>query len=220
MTSLAANLKQIINNIQPFQRSVHILAVTKGQSIETIQALYALGLRDFGENYVNEWWSKKTQLTSICPDIRWHFIGRIQSNKINKIAQADVVHSVSKLEYLPLLAKARTNETSLEVFLQINLYKEDGRSGFTEESVGSVFEANHLTPKLTITGLMTILPLHASEKPQPWFARLAQLRDTLEERYAIKLPNLSMGMSQDYLEAIASGATWVRLGTILCGNRS
>ncbi len=209
---------------------MHVLAVSKGQPISKIEALYAQGQRDFGENYASEMVRKMDALAETCPDIRWHFIGQIQSNKIKQIARANIIQSVSKIRQIDVLVNATPHE-QLGIFIQVNLsprptsrgpgwipgqarddkavFQDDKRGGALPEEIPAFKEAILKQPKLKLMGLMTITPLERGD----WFKVMKSLR-------LPDYPELSMGMSDDYEEAIKHGATWVRLGTALFGPRT
>lgn len=187
--------------------SVHLLAVSKGQSPQKIQDLYALGQRDFGENYAEELSTKMRVLKEVC----WHFIGQIQSNKIKQIAQAHWVHSLASLKHAKLLAEHTPHER-LKVFLQVNLSAEPRRGGVLSADLHALAQAVMQIPKLELKGLMAILPLHPKYPPAYWF----QLMQSLQKPQYLEL---SMGMSDDFEEAIAHEATWIRLGVALFGGK-
>src|SRR3989338_946642 len=189
-------------------KPVHLLAVSKGRSLEQIKALYDSGQRDFGENYAEEFKSKQEALKTSCPEIKWHFIGQIQSNKIKIISQAHYVHSLSKLKHAQLLAE-HTAHNLLQVFIQVNLSRESHRGGVVPEEISNLAESILKIPKLKLIGLMAILPLQGD--PNHWFAQMQALQQP-------NYPELSMGMSDDYQVAIQHGATWVRLGKALFAN--
>ena len=188
--------------------SCKLLAVSKGRSLEQIIALYNSGQRDFGENYAEEFKSKQEALKTSCPEIKWHFIGQIQSNKIKIISQAHYVHSLSKLKHAQLLAE-HTAHNLLQVFIQVNLSRESHRGGVVPEEISNLAESILKIPKLKLIGLMAILPLQGD--PNHWFAQMQALQQP-------NYPELSMGMSDDYQVAIQHGATWVRLGKALFAN--
>lgn len=185
-----------------------LLAVSKGQPISMIQALYDLGQRDFGENYAEEFKLKQDTLRLCCPQIRWHFIGQIQSNKIKIISQAHYIHSLSSLKHAKLLVE-HTPHDRLLVFIQVNLSQEKHRGGVFPKEISNLAEAILELPKLKLLGLMAILPLQGERKN--WFAQMQALQNP-------NYPELSMGMSDDYPEAIQYGATWIRLGSALFVN--
>ncbi|MES2503465.1 MAG: YggS family pyridoxal phosphate-dependent enzyme [Myxococcota bacterium] len=213
------DLERIIEQIkaacQKSQRSltsVKLLAVSKNQPIQKIEALYTLGQRDFGENYAEELDAKLHILKERLKDIRWHFIGQIQSNKIRLIAQADMVHSLANLKHAELLAK-HTPHSRLPVLLQVNLSGEPHRGGVPVSQLAQMADAIASIPRLDLKGFMAILPLGTPHPPAYWFAQMQALQTS-------QWPELSMGMSEDYEEAIMHGATWVRIGSALFSKRS
>jgi pyridoxal phosphate enzyme (YggS family) len=188
-----------------------VLAVSKGQPLHKIEALYAQGQRDFGENYAGEMIRKMDALANKCPEIHWHFIGQIQTNKIEQIARANIVQSVSKIKQIDRLSKA-THHEKLGVFIQVNLDKDPARGGALPEEIPALQEAILKQPNLKLMGLMAITPIVSETSHTDWFKVMKNLQ-------LPDYPELSMGMSDDYEEAIKHGATWVRLGTALFGPR-
>lgn len=211
---LQQRIKTACQKAQRSSSEVHLLAASKGQSIEDIAQLYDLGQRDFGENYIDELLGKKKALHEICPQIRWHFIGKIQTNKAKKIATADCVHSVSSAKQALSLAKYRTQETALPVFLQVNLSTDIHRGGVFISDLEILCRYTQAMKELVLKGLMVMLPLEMEENPGPGFRRIAEIKSRLEQEGCL-LPELSMGMSNDFAEAIAYGATWIRIGSLL-----
>jgi pyridoxal phosphate enzyme (YggS family) len=214
------------------KEDVRLLAVSKGQSTEKIQAAYAAGHRDFGENYAQELKAKMEALSPACPNIRWHFIGRIQSNKAGVIARTHLVHSVASIEHALALARRRENVAAqksagtgdsgeaLPILLQVNLVGEEAKGGFAPNALRKTIEALSAEKTLKVQGLMAIPPLETSAADAArFFEGVARLRDGLEAGLNLDLPELSMGMSQDFPAAIAQGATWVRVGTAIFGPR-
>lgn len=196
---------------------VNLLAVSKHQPIEKIIALYQLGQRHFGENYAQELLNKRTVLVQECPDIHWHFIGHIQTNKAMPITECFMVHSVGSIRHARALNSCTKNR--LPILLQLNLDDALSRNGFggtdIEDAVGEI----SLLPRLELRGLMAVLPLASVHSVEFWFQAVREIRNQLEISSGIKLPDLSMGMSADFNEAIAHGATWIRLGSSLFGAR-
>ncbi|HSC87382.1 MAG TPA: YggS family pyridoxal phosphate-dependent enzyme [Polyangiaceae bacterium] len=203
--------------------SVRLIAVSKYHPADAIRALYGLGQRDFGENYVQEL-TQKAELLADLPDLRWHLIGHLQSNKARAIAPwihcVQTVASAKLALELGRRARERRPETlgPLEVLLEVNVGREPQKAGLLPEELGAVLEAVDSEPRLALRGLMAIPPIAEDpEGSRPAFAELASLR----ERWggAARLPELSMGMSHDVEVAIAEGATMVRVGTALFGER-
>ena len=199
--------------------SVTLVAVSKGQSAESIDHVATAGVTDFGENYLKEAISKIDQLDAL--DIRWHYIGQIQSNKTRSIAQSFAwVHSLDRISVARRLSEQRPfHAPPLQVCLQVSLVAEPTKGGVEPESLQQLAEEVALLPHLQLRGLMCIPP------PQPdaaaervLFTRLRQLKDQLNAN-GLKLDTLSMGMSADFESAIAEGATMVRIGTAIFGAR-
>jgi pyridoxal phosphate enzyme (YggS family) len=185
--------------------------VTKVFPASTIREAYALGLRDFGENYVQEFEGKVLQLAGLA-GARFHLIGHLQSNKSNKAAELfQVIQTVDSTK----LAR-RLNETArpLEVMLEVKLSGEEAKSGAAAEQLPDLIEEVRACANLRLLGLMTMPPWSEdSEAGRPYFRRLRELA----ERHG--LTQLSMGMSHDLEVAIEEGATCVRVGTALFGKR-
>jgi len=188
-----------------------LLAVTKIFPAETVCAAYDLGLRDFGENYVQEFEGKAPQLTGLA-DARYHLIGHLQSNKSKKAAELfRVVQTVDS----PRLAR-RLNEFSraVDVMLEVKLSPEEAKSGAAPEELPELIAAVRACPNLRLLGLMTMPPW--SDDPEASRGYFRRLRELAEEH---GLPQLSMGMSHDLETAIEEGSTCVRVGTALFGKR-
>lgn len=196
-------------------RPVRLLAVSKGQSPDRIREAYAAGLRDFGENYVQEL-QKKQQALKDLPDLRWHFIGHIQSNKIKALADVAGVHSLAEMRHAHALSELRRH-APVEVFLQVALEASAERSGVPVNEVVERYRQIGQLPGLRLVGLMTVLPL--GSQTGIWFSQMKDLQKALMER-GFGHVLLNMGMSQDFEEAIRSGADWVRIGSLVFGPRS
>ncbi len=191
---------------------VTLVAVSKAQPVEAVRQAYAAGQRDFGENYAQEWRAKADALAD-CPDLRWHFIGGLQTNKVKLIAgRVAYVHTVDRLELARELSRRLTAaQTSVKVFLEVNVAGEGSKSGCSPDRAPELAEAVRALPALELVGLMCIPPVGAD--PRPHFRLLRALRDELGLR------DLSRGMSADWREAIEEGATYVRIGTAIFGAR-
>ena len=200
--------------------AVEIVAVTKTHGAEVVKEAWNAGLRIVGENKVQEAaWKKPASVTGPM----WHLIGHLQSNKVRKALELfDFFHSVDTAALADRMnAIAEDMGASPHVLLEVNVSGEKSKSGMKPDEVRAVLE--HIArecPRITVEGLMTMAPF--SENPEdarPYFRRLRELRDQLEQELGIGLPRLSMGMSGDYEVAVEEGATWVRLGTVLFGER-
>jgi pyridoxal phosphate enzyme (YggS family) len=193
--------------------SVTLVAVSKTQPAEAIRAAYAAGQRHFGENYAQEWRQKADALADL-PDLTWHFVGGLQTNKVKYLApRAAWVHTLDREELARELSKRYAAAGAIaRVLIEVNLGGEAQKSGCAPERVEPLVALARGLPGLEVAGLMCIPP--PGEPPRPHFARLRALRDRLGLR------ELSMGMSADWVEAVAEGATLVRLGTALFGSRA
>lgn len=194
---------------------ITLVAVTKKFSAQAIRQAYQAGLRDFGENYVQEFAAKRPELDGL-DGLRVHLIGHLQSNKARTACDLfQVVETADSVRLLERLdAAARERDIHLEVLLEIKLSQEAGKSGAHPEEIPALLEAAHKCSQLDLSGLMTMPPW--SENPEdsrPYFQQLAGLA----RQYG--LPKLSMGMSGDLEVAIEEGATIVRVGTALFGPR-
>ncbi|TLX62633.1 YggS family pyridoxal phosphate-dependent enzyme [Stutzerimonas nosocomialis] len=223
MSTIATNIAKVGARIREAAQasardaeSVGLLAVSKTQPAEVIREAFGAGVKDFGENYLQEALDKQTALTDLA--LHWHFIGPIQSNKTKAIAEHfDWVHSVDRLKIAQRLSEQRPDSLGpLNICLQVNVSGEASKSGCAPEAVAGLAEAIAELPRLRLRGLMTIpAPTEDPTEQRRAFARLRQLKEALGP----DLDTLSMGMSQDLEAAIAEGATWVRIGTALFGAR-
>ena len=209
--------------IQKYHRqpdSVQLLAVSKKHPASMIKEAYNSGQAAFGENYVQELADKTEQLGEL--DIEWHFIGPLQSNKTKTIAHiADWVHTIDRLKIAKRLSEQRPAELKpLSVCVQVNISGEASKSGVLPEQAISLCEQILPLPNLRLRGLMAIpAPEHDIHKQRATFAKLVQLKETINQQLNLQLDTLSMGMSDDMEAAIAEGATIVRIGTAIFGTR-
>ncbi|UII71224.1 YggS family pyridoxal phosphate-dependent enzyme [Pseudomonas sp. HN11] len=223
MSTIADNIGQVSQRIRAatdaVQRdasSIHLLAVSKTKPAQAVREAYAAGMRDFGENYLQEALGKQAELTDL--PLSWHFIGPIQSNKTRAIAENFAwVHSVDRLKIAQRLSEQRPADLPpLNICIQVNVSGEASKSGCTPADLPALAHAISALPRLKLRGLMAI--------PEPTEDRTAQdaafaaVRD-LQNSLNLPLDTLSMGMSHDLESAIAQGATWVRIGTALFGAR-
>jgi hypothetical protein len=197
--------------------SVHLVAVSKLQPTSAIRAAYAAGQRDFGENYVQELQQKATELADLS-DLRWHMIGHLQRNKARVVAPlASLVHTVHSAELASELDKRAKGP--LRVLIEVNVGGEAQKSGCVPEALGNVLAAVGAAQKLVLAGLMCVPPHTADPSAaRPYFEELARLQKL--HGGAERLPELSMGMTADLEQAVAAGATIVRVGTAIFGDRS
>ncbi len=225
MTSISNRLQDILATIQSAKlatqrtQSVNLLAVSKAQSALAIREAYAAGQKLFGENYLQEALDKQSQLADLA--IEWHFIGPIQSNKTQLIAQHfDWVHSIDRLKIAQRLNDARPATLApLQVCIQVNISNEESKSGVTQQELESLANAISLMPQLKLRGLMAIPePSTDNNKQRLQFKQVRECYDALLAK-GFLLDTLSIGMSDDYPIAIEEGATIVRIGSALFGAR-
>ena len=196
--------------------NVNILAVSKGFKSQEIKTFHNIGQNDFGESKFQEAFDKQMILKDL-QQIKWHFIGRIQSNKIRKIVKNfKYIHSVDSLEKLQKISHISYEEKKNPlIMLQVKLSDDPSKGGFNPELLKLKWEEIKELKNITLTGLMTINPKGLSSKENSkLFKKCRSLADSLQ------LPDCSMGMSSDWQEAIDSGSTWLRLGSLIFGNRS
>jgi pyridoxal phosphate enzyme (YggS family) len=223
MSTIAENIAKVGVRIreaaQASQRdcaTVGLLAVSKTKPAAAIRQAFAAGVRDFGENYLQEALEKQRELGDL--PLIWHFIGPIQSNKTKAIAEHFAwVHSVDRLKIAQRLSDQRpAHLPALNICLQVNVSGEPSKSGCNPDELPALAQAVTQLPNIRLRGLMTIPePTDDLACQHAAFARLRELQDGL----GLSLDSLSMGMSHDLEAAIAEGATWVRIGTAIFGSR-
>jgi len=207
--------------IQPTDgTTAQLIAVSKTKPVNDIREAYQAGQRQFGENYVQELATKAQELTDLA-QIRWHFIGPIQSNKTRDIAvYADVVHSIDRLKIAERLSAQRPEgKAPLQVLLQVNISREDSKSGILPEDLLPLARQISNLPNIQLAGLMAIPAPAINGDNQQAFAAMQQLSSTLQAEFP-QADQLSMGMSDDWQQAVLFGATMIRLGSAIFGARS
>lgn len=224
--SIAANLTAVRGRVAAAARAaqrepaaVTLIAVSKLQPVDAIREAYAAGQRDFGENYVQELAEKRAALIDL-PELRWHFIGHLQSRKARELADGRItVHGLDSASALTkLAATAAAANTAVPVFIQVNIGDEESKSGLAPEAVPAFAAQVAGAPGLDWRGLMTIPPAVDADAARPYFRRMRTLRDTLSASFGRPLA-LSMGMSGDFEAAVNEGADYVRVGTAIFGAR-
>jgi len=230
MSSIADNIGSVTRRIQKAtlragraSDSVRLLAVSKTRSAVKLREAVAAGQHAFGENYLQEALDKQAELSDL-DGMEWHFIGPIQSNKTRQIAAAfSWVHSVDRLKIASRLSEQRpTHLSPLNICLQVNINDEESKSGCALDQLDELVDAIGELPNLSLRGLMAIPDPHQPEAAlRASFRKLANALARLRREHpgAGPLDTLSMGMSDDLEMAIGEGATWVRVGTALFGNR-
>ncbi|MDR1193371.1 MAG: YggS family pyridoxal phosphate-dependent enzyme [Peptococcaceae bacterium] len=228
MASIAENYQTVIED---FQRAcaaagrspdeVRLIAVSKFFPPAAVRRVYDLGQRLFGENRAQEMTAKAPELPA---DIQWHFIGRLQRNKVKYIIErAAMIHSVDSLALAEEISRqAGLRDRRAPALLEVNLGGEDTKAGFSPAGLRAGLEAIARLPGLSVQGLMTIGPYYENpEDARPLFRRLRELKETVSAWgiQGVEMRYLSMGMSHDFPVAIAEGADFVRVGTAIFGVR-
>ncbi|MGL4880253.1 MAG: YggS family pyridoxal phosphate-dependent enzyme [Waterburya sp.] len=222
---MTGSISHQINLIQQqIPENVKLIAITKQVGLESIRAAYEVGIRDFGENRLQEALAKQEQLQDLT-DISWHFIGHIQKNKAKKIIENfDWIHSVDSLAIAQRLnTLAEELDLTPKVFLQVKALPDPNKYGWQITDLLQDLASLNQFQQLDIQGLMTILPLGLSSlETLSAFQAIQQLAITIKQKnYSnLTMQELSMGMSGDYLLAIQAGATMIRLGSIIFGERN
>ena len=219
--SILENLEHVRERIEAACRQVGrmssevtLIGVTKTVGVEAVVEAYEAGLRDFGENRVQEALAKMEAVRQIGFEPRWHMIGHLQTNKV-KIAAGrfGIIHSVDSVRLANEIS--RRYESLVPVLLEVNVAQDAAKFGFAPEEVAAALREIAVLPHLDARGLMTIAPqTNNPEETRPTFRRLRALSDELE------LSELSMGMSGDFEVAVEEGATMIRVGTAIFGSRS
>jgi len=226
MMNIEANLNRVKNEIaQAAQVSgrkvtdIELIAVTKTHPTEIVREAVDAGQLVFGESKVQEARAKIPLLPS---NIRWHLIGHLQKNKIrHALPLFEMIHSVDSLELAQAIDRiAHEDGLHPRILLEVNVAGEGSKFGFKATSLRTELESLLLLQRLSIEGLMCIPPLAEEAEPsRKYFVELRELRDALEQKFQVKLPHLSMGMTNDYRVAVEEGATLVRVGTAIFGER-
>ncbi|HVW08379.1 MAG TPA: YggS family pyridoxal phosphate-dependent enzyme [Bryobacteraceae bacterium] len=211
LTAVRERISRACDRARRDPASVRLLAVTKIFGPEVIRAGYEAGLREFGENYVQEMERKSAAVAGLT-GARFHLIGHLQSNKTKKAAQ--LFSAIDSVDSVRLISRLDAEDTPLDITVEVKLSDEDAKTGADPAALGEIVTAVRASKNLTLHGLMTVPPWSENaELSRPYFARLREL--AAEHSIA----ELSMGMSNDMEVAIEEGATWVRIGTALFGSR-
>ncbi len=198
---------------------VLLIAVSKKQGAEKVRAVFDEGQEIFGESRVQE---ARAKIPLLPAGVRWHFIGHLQKNKIrHALPLFELFHSVDSLALAQDMERIAEEEgVRPRVLLEVNVAGEGSKLGFAPDNLRAEMESLLALGRLEIEGLMTIPPLApAAEDSRRYFVMLRELRDALENEFAVRLPQLSMGMSNDFAVAVEEGATFVRVGTAIFGGR-
>jgi pyridoxal phosphate enzyme (YggS family) len=225
--NIEANLNRVRNEIaQAAQVSgrnmtdIELVAVTKTHPAEIVREAIGAGQVVFGESKVQEARAKIPLLPS---HLRWHFIGHLQKNKIrHALPLFEMIHSVDSLDLAQAIDRiAHEDGLRPRILLEVNVAREGSKFGFKAPALRAELESLLMLSRLSIEGLMCIPPLaEEAEASRKYFVELRELRDALEKQFQMKLPQLSMGMTHDYNVAVEEGATLVRVGTAIFGERA
>ena len=198
---------------------VELVAITKTHPAESVREAIEAGQILFGESRVQEARAKIPELPSNC---RWHFVGHLQKNKVrHALPLFEMFHGIDSLALAQDINRIADEEGLYpRILLEVNVAGEGSKFGFAPEALGEQMEALLALPRLSIEGLMCIPPLAMeSEDSRKFFVQVRKLRDSLERKFTLKLPQLSMGMTQDFAIGIEEGASLVRVGTAIFGER-
>ena len=226
MSSILDNLERVREQIAQAAakagrdvKDVELVAIAKTHPAEKVREAVEAGQTLFGESRVQEARAKITELAS---NIRWHFVGHLQKNKVRQaLPLFEMIHSVDSLALAQDINRIAEEEGLYpRVLLEVNVAGEGSKFGFAPDDLREQMEALLALPRLSIEGLMCIPPLAVeSEDSRKFFVEVRELRDSLEKEFNMKLPQLSMGMTQDFAIGIDEGATLVRVGTAIFGER-
>jgi len=227
MNSIVENLarvrEQIAQAAAKSERAVdeiELVAITKTHDAAKVREAVEAGQILFGESRVQE---ARVKIPELPSNLRWHFVGHLQKNKIrHALPLFELFHSVDSISLAQEINRIAEEEgMHPRVLLEVNVAGEGSKFGFSAEKLRNQMEALLALPRLSIEGLMTIPPLaKEAEGSREYFVDLRELRDRLETEFQMKLPHLSMGMTNDFLVAVEEGATLVRVGTAIFGERS
>lgn len=227
MTSIAENLERVQSQIADAARKsgrslgdIELVAISKTHEAEKVRAALEAGQGIFGESRVQE---ARVKIPLLPSSARWQFVGRLQKNKIrHALPLFELFHSVDSLALARDMNRIAEEEgLQPRLLLEVNVAGEGSKIGFAPDSLRAEMETLLQLPRLNIEGLMTIPPVAPeAEASRKFFVALRELRDQLAARFQVNLPQLSMGMSDDFPVAVAEGATLVRVGTAIFGKRT
>jgi pyridoxal phosphate enzyme (YggS family) len=227
MSSVAENLEQVRERIAQAAAKaaravdeIELVAITKTHDADRVREAIEAGQILFGESRVQE---ARVKIPELPSNLRWHFVGHLQKNKIrHALPLFELIHSVDSLSLAQEINRIAEEEgTHPRVLLEVNVAGEGSKFGFPPDKLRQDMEALLALSRLSIEGLMTIPPLaREAEASREYFVDLRKLRDRLETEFQMKLPHLSMGMTNDFPVAVEEGATLARVGTAIFGERS
>ncbi len=222
---IRSNYESILEKIKFFSEKysrnpneIKLIAVSKMMPVEDIKIAYEIGMRDFGENYAQELRDKSKEITF--PDLRWHFIGRLQTNKIKYIVPVTyLIHSVYRLEEIEEIDKQAKKIGKVQnVLIEVNVSGEETKGGLSENEVYDFVKKCVEFKNVKVVGLMTMAPFIEPHLTEPYFEKIRILRGSLIQEFP-DIQELSMGMTNDFEYAIKQGSTMLRIGTAIFGER-
>jgi pyridoxal phosphate enzyme (YggS family) len=219
---LHCGIKQNIEELKSkIPEEVKLLAVSKTKPLEELEEAYIAGMRDFGENKVQEL-AKKSE--NFHDDVRWHFIGQLQSNKVKYLVdKVYLIHSLGSFSLLKEIERVFGKaDKVVNTLIQINIGKEESKSGILEEELYAFIEEIEKCKYVSVKGIMVIIPIGDEESNRKYFRRTKEIFDELKEKKYknITMEILSMGMTHDFMTAIEEGSNLVRIGTGIFGERN
>jgi pyridoxal phosphate enzyme (YggS family) len=224
--NIEANLNRVRDEITQAAKvsgrnltDVELVAVTKTHPVEVVREAIGAGQVVFGESKVQE---ARAKIPFLPSHLRWHFIGHLQKNKIrHALPLFEMIHSVDSLDLAQAIDRvAQEDGLHPRILLEVNVAGEGSKFGFKATTLRAELESLLMLSRLSIEGLMCIPPLaEEAEASRRYFVELREVRDALEKEFHVKLPQLSMGMTNDYGVAVEEGATLVRVGTAIFGER-
>lgn len=221
LKNIEENIIEVCNKVNINSNEITLIAVSKTKTIEMIKEVYNLGVRNFGENKVQE---LKEKYNLLPKDIKWHMIGHLQTNKVKDIIdKVHLIHSVDSIHLAEVIEKeAAKKDIIVNILLEVNASGEESKYGIKTEELKKVIEEISKFSHIKIKGLMTVAPYTINpEENREFFSKLRELSIEIKEKniYNVDMEILSMGMTNDYIVAIEEGATMVRIGTGIFGER-
>ena len=212
------NIKSLRSNIP---NEVTLLAVSKTKPLNELEEAYNAGIRDFGENKVQE---LKDKFENFHKDVRWHFIGNLQTNKVKYlVGKTFLIHSLSSIKLLEVIEKEFGKKNIIaDTLIQINIGREESKGGLLEEDLDTLIEAVEKCKFVKVKGIMAVIPKGNEESNRYYFKKVKDIFDSLKKKEFknIKMEILSMGMTHDYHIAIEEGSNFIRIGEGIFGKRN
>lgn len=212
--------ENIAKTLKTIKEGVTLIAVSKTKPIEMLEEAYKTGIRDFGENKVQELCEKYDEFHK---DVRWHLLGHLQRNKVKYIVgKVNLIHSVDSIELIREIEKRYKKENLIaDILIQINIGRETQKYGVLEENIYDIMEEVKSCNNVKVKGLMAIIPKGNKEENKAYFDKMYNIFKELKNKQFnnVSMDILSMGMTHDYLEAIEAGSNMVRIGEGIFGKR-